>query len=328
MALVSVIILNWNGRTYLDDCLNSLNAQKFRDFEVVLVENGSLDGSAEYVRKQFPWVRLLALSQNTGFAEGNNRGLNEASGEFIVTLNNDTKVEPEFLEELLKPALEHPRVGMVAPKMLNFIDRGRIDSVGIEATTAGMGLNRGVGEQDNGQFDVSTTVFGPCAGAALYRKQMLNEIGFFDSDFFAYYEDLDLAWRGRMAGWEAITAPLAVVYHVHSASSGRMTPFTIYQVQRNKWYVLLKNWSTPLLLRHCLRIVAFDAAALLLAVLRGRCTPALRARLHLLRDLPRLLRKRREVANLRKIRDDQVAPLLIAGHSPFRTFARKMGNGI
>ncbi len=328
MPIVSVIILTWNGKQFLTDCLDSLAGQTFREFEVILVDNGSIDGSATYVREQFPWVRQVELRENSGFAKGNNLGFAVATGEFIVTLNNDSKVVPEFLAELVKAVQAAPNIGMVAAKMLNFFQIDRIDSVGVMPTTAGIGINVGIGETDNGQYDEPAAVFGPCAGAALYRRSMLEDTGFFDPDFFAYYEDLDLAWRGRLTGWQAVTAPKALVYHVHSATGGRMSPFTVYHVQRNKWYVLLKNWPAAILLRHLLLILSCDAAALFLALLRGQFVPALRARYHVLRDFPVLVRKRHEVANLRQLNDDQIDRLLVKGVSQLKIFMRKMGNGV
>ena len=324
---VSVIILNWNGKRFLDDCLTSLAAQTFRDFETVLVENGSTDGSDDYVRERFPWVKLLALDQNLGFAEGNNRGLLACTGEYVVTLNNDTRVEAAFLAELVAAADADPGIGMVAAKMLNFHEPGCLDSVGIGAATNGLGGNIGVNERDAGQYDTPAPVFGPCAGAALYRRSMLDEVGFFDPDFFAYYEDLDLAWRGRLAGWRCVTAPSAVVYHIHSATSGKMSPFTVYQVQRNKWYVMIKNWPAALLMERFPRILLYDLGGIALAVIRGRGGAALRARFHVLRNLPALVRKRRGVRALRKISITEIESILVHGGSPFRTFRRKMGEG-
>ena len=324
MPRVSVIILTWNGRKFLQDCLDSLAVQSCRDFETILVDNGSTDGSTPYVREHYPWVRLVTLPENTGFSEGNNRGLAECRGDYIVTLNNDTKVDPGFLAELLRSADADPTIGMVAAKMLNFYEKGRIDSVGVRIAPNGMGQNIGVGERDCGQYDVASDVFGPCAGAALYRRSMLEDVGFFDPAFFAYYEDLDLAWRGRLAGWRAVTAPEAVVYHVHSATSGKMSPFTVYQVQRNKWYVLLKNWPVSLLLKHSPLLVVFDLAALLLAVLRGRGLAAFKARLDVLKALPRILRERNSVQRLRKISDADVEALFTRGEGAFSIFRRKM----
>lgn len=328
MPLISVIVLNWNGCHLLDDCLAALAGQNFRDFETILVDNGSMDGSAAHVRERYPWVRLIELPSNAGFAEGNNLGFRDASGRFIVTLNNDTKVAPVFLEEAVTPVLADSCVGMVATKMINYHEPGRIDSVGIKVTSNGMGVNIGVGEQDRGQYDTPAEVFGPCAGAALYRRKMLEEVGFFDPDFFAYYEDLDLAWRGRLAGWRCVTAPRAVVQHIHSATSGRMSPFTVYQVQRNKWYTIVKNWPGRLLLKHFPRIIWYDLGSLALAALRGKIGASLRSRLHVLRDLPLLLRKRREIQALRKVRVSDVALFLESGGSPLQTFKRKMREGV
>jgi GT2 family glycosyltransferase len=328
MPRVSVIVLTWNGIQFLKNCLDSLAAQTFSDFELILLDNGSQDGSEAYVRKEFPWVRVISLAENVGFAGGNNRSLVECRGKYIVTLNNDTKASPDFLAELVCAAEVDAAVGMVAAKMLNFHDTGRIDSIGIRATMAGLGVNRGVGEVDRGQYDKQEEEFGACAGAALYRRSMLDEVGFFDTEFFAYYEDFDLAWRARLAGWRCVTAPGAVVYHVHSATSGRMSPFTVYQVQRNKWYTIIKNWPVRLVLKHFLQIILYDLGAIILAALRGRLRAALRARLHVLRDLPLLLRKRRKIQALRKVKIFDVERFLEPGGSPLQTFKRKMGSGV
>lgn len=321
---VSIIILNWNGKRFLKECLGSLQVQTFPDFETILLENGSSDGSAEFVRDSYPWVHLVPLKENIGFAGGNNRALVECKGEFIVTLNNDTKLEPGFLAALVSAAEADPHIGMVAAKMLNFYEPGRIDSVGVRIATNGMGQNIGVGEEDRGQYDIPAEVFGPCAGAALYRRSMLDQVGFFDDSFFAYYEDLDLAWRGRLAGWRAVTAPDAVVYHVHSATSGKMSAFTVYQVQRNKWFVLLKNWPTPLLVQHFLLIKVFDLAALVLAVLRGRGGAAVKARFAVLKYLPSLLRARKHVQSMGTVTNAEVEKFFSKSEGAIATFRRKM----
>nr|WP_281412919.1 glycosyltransferase family 2 protein [Geobacter grbiciae] len=307
---VSVIVLTWNGKRYLPGCLGALAVQTFRDFEVILVDNGSEDGSGQYVREAFPWVRLVELPENLGFAEGNNRGLATAQGKLIVTLNNDTLAEPDFLAELVGAAERYPDAGMIAALLVNFYDPARIDAAGIAPGFDGLGYCLGHGEPVGAPWDTSREVFGPSAGAALYRREMIDEIGFFDAAFFAYAEDFDLAWRGRRAGWPCMTAPQAVVRHVHSATSGTESPFTIYHIHRNKWYVLLKDWPTRLLLRHLPRILVADLAALFVALLKGRGGAALRARWGVLAALPWLLVKRRE-------QDGTGAPLSVE-----RLFAR------
>lgn len=328
MSKVSVIIPTWNGRQFLQNCLDSLLRQTYQDFETILVDNGSSDGTAPYVREHYPWVKLVVLTENIGFSGGNNRGLQECSGEHIVTLNNDTRTAPDFLAELVKAVEADTTIGMVAAKMLNFHQKGRIDSIGINATTSGMGQNIGVGEQDTEQHDTPVEPFGACAGAALYRRKMLDETGFFDEDFFAYYEDLDLAWRGRLSGWRAVKAPGAVVQHIHSATGGRMSTFTVYHVHRNKWYVLLKNWPMPLILKHLHRIILQDLGSLILATLRGRLAAALRARLRVLGDLPAIHRKRQAVQSLRKVPVSEIERLLTSGSSMLQVFVRKMGSGV
>jgi len=324
MPLLSVIILTWNGRAYLKECLDSLTRQTFRDFETILVDNGSSDGSAGLVRADYPWVRLLELPENVGFAEGNNRGLALAQGVWIVTLNNDTKTDPGFLAELVRVAEADARTGMVAARMRNYYRPERIDAAGLKIGNNGLGYNIGYGEIDRGQYDESP-LFGPCGGAALYRREMLDEIGFFDPDFFAYYEDFDLAWRARLAGWNALAAPRALVYHAHSATGGEMSRFKVYHTHRNKWFVIVKNWPAVLLRRHLVSILRADLAAFCLAVLRGRGLAALRARLAVLGGLSRLLHKRREVQGRRKLSDQQVASLFSPYERLFQTFLRKMG---
>jgi len=327
MPRVSVIILNWNGRKFLTKCLDSLAAQSYRDFETILVDNGSTDGSVDYVQGAYPQVRLVALPENTGFAEGNNRGLAVCNGEYIVTLNNDTRLEPDFLGELVRAVDSDHRAGMAAAKMRNYYQTERIDAAGLKIATNGLGYNIGVGESDAGQHD-DAAVFGPCGGAALYRRTMLDAVGFFDPDFFAYYEDFDLAWRGRLAGWGCVAAPRAVVYHVHSATSGEWSRFKVYRTHRNKWYVMIKNWPLGLLLRRLPAILFFDAAAFSLAVLKGRGGTALRARFDVVKNLHMLLEKRREVQARSRLSAAEVERLFSPHEGAFRTFCRKLGKTV
>lgn len=321
---VSVIILTWNGQEYLKECLDSLAAQTYCGFETILVDNGSSDGSVDYVRSTYPWVRLIELPENVGFAEGNNCGLGLALGTYIVALNNDTKVDPEFLAELVRVADNDARTGMVAARMRNYYRPELIDAAGLKIGCNGLGYNIGIGEIDDGRFD-NVSLFGPCGGAALYRREMLDKIGFFDPDFFAYYEDFDLAWRARLAGWKALAAPRALVYHVHSATGGEMSRFKVYYTQRNKWFVIVKNWPSGLFWRNLASILSADLGALCLALLCGRGVAGVRARIDVLRSLVRLLQKRREVQGTRILSDQQVASLFSPHEHIFLTFMRKMG---
>jgi len=184
MPAISVIIANLNGERYLADCLTSLFAQSFRDFEVIVVDNGSTDGSLNLFRKDFPWVKVIALAENTGFARANNTGFEASSSEYIATLNNDTIVDSGWLQALYDAAKNDHTVGMVASKILLGREGREIDSVGMLIYPDGMSRQRGHNEADNGQFDDSREILFPSACAALYRRVMLEEIGFFDEDFF------------------------------------------------------------------------------------------------------------------------------------------------
>jgi len=238
---ISVIIANLNGEEYLSDCLQSLSSQTFRDFEVIVVDNGSADGSLGLLKKDFPWVGVIALEKNTGFARGNNIGFEASSAEYVATLNNDTIADRRWLEALYEAAKTDRTIGMVASKIFLGREGREMDSAGMLIYPDGMSRQRGHGEEDNGQFDGVREVLFPSACAALYRREMLDEIGFFDEDFFSYCEDTDLGLRGRLAGWKAVLAPEAVVRHLYSQTGGRYSEFKAIHVERNHFWVLLKD---------------------------------------------------------------------------------------
>jgi GT2 family glycosyltransferase len=237
---ISVIIVNLNGERYIRACLASLSAQTFRDFEVIVVDNGSVDTSPDIIRKDFSWVNIISLNENTGFARGNNIGYDASASQYVATLNNDTIVDKGWLQALYESAEVDRVVGMVASKILLGREGKEIDSVGMLVYPDGMSRQRGRG-LDSGQFNRIEEVLFPSACAALYRREMLEETGFFDEDFFVYCEDSDLGLRARLAGWKAVLAPEAVVRHMYSKTGGRYSAFKAYHVERNRSWVLLKN---------------------------------------------------------------------------------------
>lgn len=239
-----VVVLNWQGRDHIRDCLRSTLAQTYEDARVIVVDNASTDGSREIVRDEFPEATLVPLPENLHFARGTNAGVEEALRDsacaYVVTLNNDTRVEKDWLAALVEAA-RNPKVGVVAAKLL-FMDTGRINSAGIMPTFDGSGVDRGWMLRDEGQFDHALDVFGASAGAALYRREVFHAVGLFDGDFVAYYEDLDLAWRARLAGWEARFAPGAIVHHKYSASTSPRAVWKTYQGERNRIWNLVQNY--------------------------------------------------------------------------------------
>jgi GT2 family glycosyltransferase len=246
--LVSVIIVNWNGRHLLGECLDSLLVQRFRDFEIIVVDNGSQDGSVEYVRERYPSVRLVVLPENTGFAGGNNAGIRIARGNYVALLNNDTRTDPDWLASLAREAETSPAMGMWASKILSYDQPDIIDNVGLLIYRDGLARGKGRLERDRGQYDTKQEALFPSGCAALYRRSMLDEVGLFDEDFFAYADDVDLGLRARLAGWGCSYVPAAKVYHRYSSSSSTYSPFKAFLVERNRIWVLLKYYPAELVL--------------------------------------------------------------------------------
>ncbi|HKI51347.1 MAG TPA: glycosyltransferase family 2 protein [Geothermobacteraceae bacterium] len=331
--LVSIIIVNWNGRDHLPDCLDSLAVQSFRDFEVILVDNGSTDGSLALVRERYPWVKQVPLATNTGFATGNNRGLAHAGGDYIVTLNNDTRVAPDWLGTLVAVANAHPRAGMVGSRICSFADPELIDSLGMGICVDGMSRgrfrNRRWSELNVPELE---EILFPSACAALYKRAMLEETGFFDDDFFAYAEDSDLGLRGRLAGWDALLATGAVVRHKYSQTGGSLSPFKVYLVERNHYWVALKTFpigrlaALPLLtlVRYWAQLRAVVAGSgtggefaagntrggIVLALLKGMFDALL--------GMPGILRKRRELMQTCRLSPQEFLQLLRRHNITFR----------
>ena len=276
MLSAAIIIVNWNGARYLRPCLDSLRRQTHPDFEVIVVDNGSTDGSVAMVQAEYPEVRLLALDENYGFIVASNRGARLTQAEVLVMLNNDTEAEPGWLAALCRALEDNPQAGSAASKMLLFDRRDTLHNAG---DTLGPGLmpqNRGVWEVDRGQYDAQTDVFGACGGAAAYRRALWEQLGGFDERLFMYLEDVDLAWRAQDAGWTCVFAPEARVYHHLSATGGG--EIASYYVGRNT--ILLHRWRlTPAQWRRQWRAILAGHGRVAWEALRAWRGEAARARL-------------------------------------------------
>lgn len=310
---LSVIVLNWNGKHFLRECFDSLRSQTFKDFDIILVDNGSTDSSVEYVRQEFPEVRVIALNHNAGFAGGNNVGIRASTGEYVALLNNDTKAHPRWLEAL-KTALDaHPDVGFCASKIVLYDQPGVIDSAGDLFYTCGVGEKRGRSETDRGQFAQLQPVFGACAAAALYRRSMLEDVGLFDEDFFAYAEDVDLSFRAQLAGYQCLYVPEAVVYHHLQGSFGALPGHSLCLSRRNAFDTVLKNMPAGLLWRRLPYILGYYFAVDLAYIGQGKFRPILRARLDNIRYLKRTLTKRRQIQARRRVTDEYINGVMSSG---------------
>jgi GT2 family glycosyltransferase len=288
---VSIVIVNFNGRRFLEPCLSSLASQSFKNFEIIIVDNHSSDGSGEYIRNQFPSVTLIETGKNLGFAGGTNAGIRASHGDYILTLNNDTITDPLFIGNLIPPMIADSRLGMCASKML-FPD-GRINSTGICISRSGAAWDRGIYEQDSGQYDTEEDVFGPCAGAALYRRTMLDEIGLFDEDFFIYMEDVDLAFRARLAGWACRFIPSARVTHFMGGTTGINSDLSVFYGNRNLLWNMIKNFPSRTLLISLPWIIGRNCADIPYYTLQGKGLTIIRAKAGALRGIFRMMRKRK-----------------------------------
>jgi GT2 family glycosyltransferase len=319
--MVSVIVVNWNGKAYLGECLTSLRNQTFLDFDVIVVDNGSTDGSVEYLESQFPgFARILRNAENRGFSGGNNQGIKAARGQYIALLNNDAQADQEWLQELVKAAQAAPRAGMLASKIYL---QGRpriIDNVGHLIFRDGLNRGRGRLEEDHGQFNEKEEVLFPSGCAALYRREMLEEIGLFDEDFFAYGDDTDIGLKGRLAGWKCLYIPSAVVYHRYSQSSGSYSPLKAFYVERNRVWISVKYFPLSLLMKSpfytCWRFLLQGYGALTGRGAAGRfgreysrwelLRILVKAYISAFQGLPKMWKKRKEIRKLTRVDKEEI----------------------
>ena len=308
---VTVVIPNWNGKKFLDVCLTSLRNQSFGDFQTTIVDNGSADGSVEYVRNNFPEIRMLPLGENRGFSAGVNAGIRDAHSEYVALLNNDTEVDPGWIEALVQAAEAHPEAGLFASKLVDFHDRRLLDGAGDALRRSGLPYRLGHAEVDRGQYAEPAFVFGACAAAALYRRSMFEVIGVFDEDFFAYCEDGDLSFRAQLAGYRCLYVPSSIVYHMGSASTGgKRSPMATRLGTQNGLSLLVKNLPAPLVFRTLPFVLAGQLSRLLVTAATSTLGAHFRGLGGALRLLPRMLRKRRRIQKRSRVPTSYVRELL------------------
>ncbi|MFZ0733067.1 MAG: glycosyltransferase family 2 protein [Candidatus Sulfotelmatobacter sp.] len=306
MPEISVIIVNWNGRHFLPDCLSALRQQTFRDFETIFVDNASTDDSLEHVRAHFPEVKVIALERNHGFSGGNIAGYQHASGKTIVLLNNDTEAHPEWLEAIHQASYKFPSAGSFACKMMYFNQRTRIENCGFQIDSAGITAELGRDELDGPNWTSSREVFGACGGAVAYRRSMLEQIGFLDPDFFMIYEDVDLSFRAQLLGFGCVYLPKAIVYHHYRSTIKKRPALQVFYAQRNIDFVYWKNLPLAFILRSAPRRLLYELGSALYFFRLGSGVPFLRAKLDVLRRLPSVLKKRRVIQKQKTIANSQL----------------------
>lgn len=249
-GLVSIIIPCWNARNYIEKCLNSVKAQSYASVEVIVVDNGSADDSKELIRRCANGLKISIIEnrENLGFAKAINQGIEASRGEFVFALNLDVELMPDYIKKLVA-AFKEPSIGSATGKLYRRPEmvggRKILDSTGHVLLASRVVLNRGDEEEEKGTYDGRKEIFGVCAAAAMYRREMLEQVKisgeYFDSDFFASYEDVDLDWRAANAGWNSIFVPQAVGYHVRRAFGWNATDEMLSNSRRNKFLCIVKN---------------------------------------------------------------------------------------
>jgi GT2 family glycosyltransferase len=308
---VTVVIPNWNGERFLNFCLGSLRRQTFGDFEVFLIDNASADGSIELLRRDFPEVRATVFGENRGFSAAVNAGISASDTELVALLNNDTEQDPGWLEALVRAADGHPEAGFFASKLVDFRDRRLLDGAGDALRLSGLPYRLGHGEVDRGQFDAPGYVFSACAAAALYRREMLDDVGLFDEDFVSYCEDGDLSFRAQLAGYRCLYVPDAVVYHMGSASTGGKRSATATRLgTRNSLSLLVKNLPLSTVPHVLPFFVLGQLARSLTAAATGTLGAHLRGLAEAWYQLPLTLEKRRKIQGNKRTSDAEIRRLL------------------
>ena len=296
---VSIIVLNYNGRAWLERCLPAAIAETASDCELIVVDNGSSDGSLEFLSTFRPVIRVLPLESNVGFAAGNNAGARLARGRYLAFLNNDAAPQPGWLAAVRAALDSHPRAGLAASCIVYLSDPAIVDSAGDGMTRFGGAFKRAHGRPVS-EAREAREVFGACGAACLIRRGLFDDIGGFDEAYFAVHEDVDLSYRCQLLGYHCIYCPHAIVHHAGSGTMGRVSARSVFWGQRNLEWTYVKNTPWPLLLFTLPGHVLYNVAATLYFARSGHLRTFLSAKWHAIRELPRVWRQRRDIQRRRR----------------------------
>ncbi|HUW21965.1 MAG TPA: glycosyltransferase family 2 protein [Candidatus Bathyarchaeia archaeon] len=299
--LVTVIIPNWNGEQLLDNCLKSLMDQWFQDFNIIVVDNGSIDGSLRLINSRYPTVRTIVNRNNLGFAKAVNQGISVSRSKYIILLNNDTVVEKNFIQTLVESIRRSNKICAVAAKILNYNNPNIIDSAGDVINSVGQAFHRGNGD-DTSKWNIREKVFLITACASIYKANCFKKIGLFDEDFFAYGEDVDWCLRAQLIGCEFWFEPKAIVFHHNKATSKRISRSVEYLQFRNMTFSIIKNFPIGLLLKRWrfITIPMVHLNTLLYMSMRGFWKEAFMADIWLLKNAKKIIAKRITILGQRK----------------------------
>lgn len=293
----SFILVNWNGKETIQDCLDSIFAQTYRIFEIILVDNHSTDGSLEWVKKNTPIQKIIALDKNYGYAEANNRGLKHAEGEYIALVNNDAVLEKHWLEKAVE-AIQSPNpsnIGSVATKNIFYHQRDTTDTAGVEFLGLGAGWDYKGLPENSPEVNTRKEVFGACATAALYKRELIEEVGLFDPLYFIYFEDTELAFKLRLFGYTCLYEPEAVCYHYGGVKKEKSNPFYIDYGRRNIEFLFFKNMQGYLLIKYLGMHLVYEFLLFVFFTLTGKGISFLKAKIDFLKNLGHVWKERKKL---------------------------------
>lgn len=310
-TLVAVIIPNWNGKEFLNTCLHSIEAQTMTSL-IIVVDNGSTDGSQELIRSSFPNIHLIPLDKNYGFVGGVNPGISYAISQnipFVALFNNDAMADTAWLSKLYDEITSNDTIGIVASKIRHF-EGSLLDSTGEEYSVWGLPFARGRDEIDTGQYDTQQEIFSASGGASMYRSEMLSKIGLFDQRFFAYFEDVDISFRAQLSGWRVRYQPTAVVYHRIGGTSGRHPGLSRFHSVKNYHYIFIKNMPLSLMIRFAPRYIVMILLMIGSDFRRGLLKENFRANAVAFKELPSLLKDRHSIQRRATVSSAYILSLL------------------
>jgi len=294
---VSFIIVNWNGIKTVAECLDSVLGQSYKYYEIIFVDNHSTDGSAQLVNTRYRPDKFISLGRNYGYAEANNIGLRQAKGEYLALVNNDAVLDKNWLLKAVG-VLEEDKsqvVGSVASKIINYHQPTLIDTAGVEYFGFGAGWDYKGLPADSKEVNQRKEVFGPCATAALYRKQLIDELGLFDPRYFIYFEDTELAFKLRLFGYKCIYEPEAVCYHYGGVKQDKNSKFYIQCGRRNIEFLFFKNMQRNLLAKYLWSHCLYESALFIFFLLAGKGIPFIKAKIQFVTNLGYILQERKKL---------------------------------
>jgi GT2 family glycosyltransferase len=308
--LISFIVVNWNGEKFLSHCLEALKSQTYSNFQIIIVDNASTDGSVDNIEEKWPDIRLIRLEDNSGFASANNIGANQAEGNWLALVNNDAFLAPDWLEKMVIAISQYPQYSSFASRLMSATVDDKVEATGDVFHVSGLAWHRDYNQIRERASRNSGEVFSASAAAALYNRENFLEVGGFDECYFSHHEDVDLGFRLRLRGYRCMYVPEAEVRHIGSASFGKESDKTVYQMHRNTVWTYFKDMPGRLLWKYLFAHLLGNLVFLIYYSIRGQWKAIWGAKFDALRGLPSILKERRIIQESRQIDVQEIEAII------------------